>query len=255
MGRSSPFRRGARWLVIACIAGSSLLAARGGDDAAQAAFDAGLSALRARNHIDAVAAFERSLELRPDDPETLFRLGMARGGLQDWPAAAEAYRRALELDPARAQAAHNLGNVYYRQGRYDDAAAAYALALEIDPAYIGAAFLHGRVLRELNRGDEAQGAFDRCLAASPRNDREKRIQVDCLFYLGTLRYRDGDFQGAASMMEQVLYVFRAHPEARYYLAMSYRRLGRLDEAKEQLEIHRTMLQALRKDPIEKQADP
>ena len=50
------------------------------------------------------------------------------------------------------------------------------------------------------------------------------------------------------MMEQVLRVHRGHPEARYYLGMAYRQLGRIDEAEQQLEIHRQMLRALREQP-------
>ena len=43
----------------------------------------------------------------------------------------------------------------------------------------------------------------------------------------------------------VLAVLPAHPEARYYLAMAYRQLGRTEEARELLRIHQQMLDARR----------
>ena len=53
-------------------------------------------------------------------------------------------------------------------------------------------------------------------------------------------------------MEQMIAANGSHIEARYYLGMAYRRLGRIDEAREQLEIHRRMTRAVRKNtPVEK----
>ncbi len=56
-------------------------------------------------------------------------------------------------------------------------------------------------------------------------------------------------------MEQVITVHRGHLEARYYLGMSYRQLVKLEEAREQLEIHAQMLRTQRVPvPIEKPLD-
>ena len=48
------------------------------------------------------------------------------------------------------------------------------------------------------------------------------------------------------MMEQVLGVHPGHPEARYYLGIAYRQLGRVEDAEKQLEIHEQMLRARKK---------
>ena len=64
------------------------------------------------------------------------------------------------------------------------------------------------------------------------------------------------YEQAASIMERVLTLQAGHPEARYYLGMSYRQLGRLEDARRQLEIHESMVQAIRRSaPVEKQVDP
>ena len=111
-------------------------------------------------------------------------------------------------------------------------------------------------MRELNRAEEAERWFGHCLDLSATSDRERKTRIDCLYYLGALRFRARDYERSAAIMERVLSLFPAQPEARYYLGMSYRQLGRLDEAREQLEIHNKMVRSIRRsEPIEKQPAP
>jgi tetratricopeptide (TPR) repeat protein len=226
------------------------------DDPAEAASMQGQQALRTRDYEAAAAAFERALELRPGDLEDLLDLGRARAALQQWPEAIAAYARLIELDPQNAKALHNLANVHLRQGDYEEAALGYAKALDADPDYLLATYNYGRALTQLSRSEEAEKTFSRCLELEARSDRDRRTQLDCLFFLGTLRFRAGDFEQSASIMERVVSIFSGHAEARYYLGMSYRRLGRSDEAVQQLAIHKELLK--RKRPaatIEKRQEP
>ena len=214
---------------------------------------AGTQAMRARDYTRAVAAFEEALQHDPDNLKILLDLGIARSKLQDWDGAREAYQALLAHSPGDAKALYNLGNVYFRQGAYEDAERYYHAAIEARPDYLLALYQHGWVLRQLNRPEEAEQEFNRCLALPSDTDRVRRFQTDCSFYLGTLRFREGDFGASAAIMEQVLSIFPAHPEARYYLGRSYQRLGRTQEAQEQLELHRRILRRLRSSkPIEKQ---
>jgi tetratricopeptide (TPR) repeat protein len=208
-------------------------------------YDQGSRALRARNYEQATAQLERAAELRGDHAETWLKLGIAYAGLERWDAAIEAYGRLIDLDPAHAKAHHNLGNVYFRRGDFEPAAAAYGKSLELDPDYLLAAFHLGWTLRQLGRSTEAEQAFDRCLEIGGDDARAQRTKVDCTFGLGSIRHRARDYEASARMMEQVLAVHPGHPEARYYLGMAYRQTGRLQEAANQLEIHRRMLSAKR----------
>ena len=65
------------------------------------------------------------------------------------------------------------------------------------------------------------------------------------FGLGSIRQRAGDHAEAARLMEQVIVVYPDHIEARYHLGMSYRHLGRIEEAEATLEIHSRMLESRR----------
>ncbi len=230
----------------------------GGADASQgpgaAAAQQGAEALKAGDSAAASAAFARAAQLEPREPEHWIKLGLARAQLKQWDEAVAAYERALSLDPA-ARTYNNLANIYFRRGNYDKAAAIYGQALALDPDYLLARFHRGWCLRQLQRAPEAEEAFRLCLEGRPQSDRERATQVDCRFGLGSMRHRAGDYEASARAMEQVLAVHPAHPEARYYLGIAYRQLGRHDEARRQLEIHAQAMRSRHRDPyIEKPPD-
>ena len=221
-------------------------AAIGADEAdGGESFRAGSEHLRTRDYEAARSAFESAVQQNPEHVEAWFKLGLTRAGMRDWPAALEAYQRTVELDPAHVKAYNNIANVHYRQGRYEPAAVWYAKALELDPDYLLALFHYGWVLRHLNRPDEAETAFSHCLDVPAQSNREKSTQIDCLYYLGALKSRAGDHRGTVAAMERVLSLKPGHVEARYYLGMAYRKLGRIEDARRELEIHRQMLRAAR----------
>ena len=241
--------RGLAAMLLLFLLGAVSSGAGSADDGpAEEAYRAGSEALRSRNYEDAVAALERALELRPEHTDSWLKLGISRSALLDWDGAIEAYGRLLEIDPEHAKAHHNLGNVYFRRGDLENAVLEYGKALELEPDYMLAAFHRGWMLRELGRADEAERSFRLCLELPAADPRATRTRVDCVFGLGSIRHRAGDYEASAQMMEQVLRVHRDHLEARYYLGMAYRQLGRTDEAEQQLEIHRQMLRSRREQP-------
>jgi tetratricopeptide (TPR) repeat protein len=215
----------------------------------------GRASMRARDYSGAAEAFEQAARLRPDETDAWFRLGLARSSNQEPDAAIEAYTKAAELDPTHAKARNNIGNVHFRRGEYEAALAGYEKALAIDPDYLLALYHQGWVLRHFNRNEEAEAAFTHCLRLEPTSNREAMTRLDCLFFFGTLRFRAEQHAETAQTMEQVLAINPGHTEAHYYLAMSYRRLGRVDEAREHLEIHRRMLRAARRDEPVERAEP
>ncbi len=231
---------------------SALAIAAGGFDEI---VERGRAALRDRDYAAAAAAFGEAVALRPDEVDAWFRLGLARSANGEADAAIDAYGRAAELDPTHARARNNLGNVLFRRGDYEQALGWYDRALAIEPDYIVALYHRGWVLRHFNRNEAAETAFNRCLETTPQSGREESTQLDCLFFAGTLRFRAEDYGAAAAAMERLLESNAGHIEARYYLGMAYRHQGRIADAREQLEIHRRMTRAVRRDqPIEK-VDP
>jgi Flp pilus assembly protein TadD len=232
------------------------LACGGGPDPAVAdqAYQESVAAIRGRDYPSAIEAANRAVAADPTHLEAWMNLGIAHSRSQNWTEAIEAYTRVTELDPGNEKALNNVANVYFRQGRYDEAATWYRRALDVDPDYLLATFHYGWVLRQLNRLDEAEQAFDHCKEIPPANDRERQTQLDCHFYLGSIRFRRGDYAAAAGFMEDVLSVFPAHSEARHFLGLSYRKMGRMEDAARQLEIHRELLRAGRAQTIPEPVD-
>lgn len=76
---------------------------------------------------------ERSGGDNPDSAQAQFELGNQYAQTGEWDQAVAAYNRSIELDPSHQGAYANLGVVYYQQGEFDLAIAQYQKALELDP--------------------------------------------------------------------------------------------------------------------------
>jgi tetratricopeptide (TPR) repeat protein len=59
---------------------------------------------------DAVRAYRQATKLKPEDEEAWYRLGMAEARLAQYPEAASAFQKALDLDPNDTRAADGLEN-------------------------------------------------------------------------------------------------------------------------------------------------
>ena len=255
-----PRKRGVRrstvvgLLLLAAIACGATGCGSKSAEAEQACL-ASTEALRKKDYPAAIEAARRSVALDERQAGAWFNLGAAHARLEDWSAAIEAYGRAIELEPQDKKALNNLANVYLRQGRYEQAADWYARALAIDPDYLLATFHHGWALRQLNRLDESERAFRHCLELPAPGEREQRTHLDCLFYLGSIRFRRGDWPEAAGIMEEVLRRWPSHSEARHFLGLAYRELGRLDDARRELALHQQIVHARRSEPIPEPEEP
>jgi tetratricopeptide (TPR) repeat protein len=91
-----------------------------------------------RNQLEAIAAYERLLELDPDHVAAHINLGTLYYNRQDYQAAEEHYRRALQIDARYALAHFDLGNVLDETGRVAEAIETYLTALQLAPTYADA---------------------------------------------------------------------------------------------------------------------
>ena len=102
------------------------------------------------------------------DVPQLFARGIA---LEDDPGSQEeavaAYEKVLEIDPAHAAAHINLGTLYYNRQDHMKAEKHYRLAIEADPRYALAYFDLGNVLDETGRVKEAIETYQTALQLAP----------------------------------------------------------------------------------------
>ena len=91
-----------------------------------------------RNQLQAIAVYERVLELDPQHAAAHINLGTLYYNRQDYSAAEEHYRGAIQIDPRYALAYFDLGNVLDETGRVGDAIQTYITALQLAPTYADA---------------------------------------------------------------------------------------------------------------------
>jgi tetratricopeptide (TPR) repeat protein len=87
---------------------------------------------------EAVAAYQRALELDPHSAGALVNLGTIHYHLHEWTEAERCYQRALEIDPQYALAHFNLGNLFDERGDLPRAIFYYRAALQLEPGYADA---------------------------------------------------------------------------------------------------------------------
>src|SRR5581483_6518307 len=91
-----------------------------------------------RNHAQAMATYERVLQLDPQHAAAHINLGTLHYNRQDYKAAESHYRAAIAVDPRYALAHFDLGNVLDETGRVAEAILSYLTALQLAPTYADA---------------------------------------------------------------------------------------------------------------------
>ena len=191
------------------------------------------------------------------------RLGILYGEAGEKERAEAAYERALELDPENAPAHNNLGNLYKGNGDYEAAESAYNKALEILPNYpealINLADLYGKT----NRLPEALELYERILPLSPNreashnnlgiaylklsrfSDAEQALRralelnpssVKILYNLGGALEGQEKALQAAQVYERAVQLDPRHYKTQYKLGLLYLEAGRRQEARRAFEL-------------------
>jgi tetratricopeptide (TPR) repeat protein len=90
------------------------------------------------NQLQAIATYQRVLELDPDHAAAHINLGTLYYNRQEYALAEKHYRRAIEVDARYALAYFDLGNVLDETGRVAEAIRTYSTALQLAPTYADA---------------------------------------------------------------------------------------------------------------------
>jgi tetratricopeptide (TPR) repeat protein len=136
-----------------------------------------------------------------------------------------AYLNAARLAPNQATWPHLLGYLYQQTGRLEAAATQFEQAIRVQPDDRAAAIRLGQVYLGLNRLREAREQFQSVDAVFPALSRNG---------LGEVALRERRYDEAASHFRAVLQRVPQALSVHYSLAMAYRGLGRLDDARAEL---------------------
>ena len=118
----------------------------------------------------ALGAFDKALQLRPNDADLNNNRGGALAGAKRYGEALKAYDRALEIQPNYASAHNNRGCVLMEMERYEDALSSYGKAVVL--ASDNAEFINnlGRALTKLRRYSDALDCYEDAHSLRPDYD-------------------------------------------------------------------------------------
>jgi tetratricopeptide (TPR) repeat protein len=236
--------------------------------------DLGVALFKKGQVDEAIAHYQRALEIEPDDALAHVNFGVALSKKGQVEEAVAHYQKALESRPNDALAHYNLGSILAQQGRVDEAIAHLKRALEIKPDYAEACSNLGNALLQEGRVDEALEQFQRALEIKPddatvhnnfgnallqkgqvdeaiihyRKAMEiKPDSADACCNLGNALLQRGRVDEAISCYQRALQIKPGYAEAHLNLGAALVQKRRLDDAVEQF------LQAINLQPDSAQA--
>jgi tetratricopeptide (TPR) repeat protein len=118
---------------------------------AESLFQQALELHQAGDIIGAIAAYQASLNLNPDNPGAHSNLGAAYVKLGRYDEAIKEYRTAVEGDPKNATFLFNLGLAYYKSAQIPSAAETFATVLQAQRDHLNARLLLGDCYLQMGR--------------------------------------------------------------------------------------------------------
>ncbi|MFM9903773.1 MAG: tetratricopeptide repeat protein [Pyrinomonadaceae bacterium] len=103
-----------------------------GIDTVDTRFLRGVLMFKQNKNDEAIAAFDRTLELDNRSASAHYYRGQLLDRMGQPDQAIAAYQKAIEIDPANSAASFDLGVAYYNKGDYNDAATAYLQTIKYD---------------------------------------------------------------------------------------------------------------------------
>ena len=166
------------------------------DQTAAAAFAAGVRANRNGDYDDAIAQFERVLQVTPTCADCYFNIGVSHSRLNRYADAETAYRRALAIRSDYAPAHYGLADIFTRQNRPEEAAAARGEANRIAVRQLAAGRAQAR--ETLTRGIASWNSGDMgdALQLFRRASETDPTLADAHYWLGLAHEASGDPAGA-----------------------------------------------------------
>ena len=175
---------------------------------------------------EAIAQFQRAIEIKPDYAEAHYNLAIVLDRQGKPGEAIDHYRKALEINPDFVAAHNNLGMALLNQGRLEEASEQFHLALDKDPTFAEAHSNLGFLLSKQGRTAEAIKEYGKAIELNP----------NCAeFYsnLGNLLATEGQSAKAIEQFQKALEAEPDNAKVRLNLANVLTSQGRWDEAIEQ----------------------
>lgn len=134
----------------------------------------------------AMTAFDRVLELTPDDAHALAARGVLHLQADELDAARADLARATELDSTLIYAIDAQGRLAIREQRFDDAVLEYSVSLRLARDNVDALYGRAWAHRRMGRLDRALADYRAAAALAPEDDGRRQPVLDALVDLGRI---------------------------------------------------------------------
>ena len=190
----------------------------------QLVFDKMLSTVRA----EVQKAYDDVLA-HPRDATANGNLGMVLHAHDLLSEAEICYRRAHVLEPTSFRWTYYLGMVQVDQRNCSGAIRTFGEALRLDPNHLATQLRMGECLLVSSQWDDAGKLYEGIVQAHPGN-------AEAYYGLGRVRAAKDDFAGATESLRKACELFPKFGAAHFALARAYRRLGKPQEAQQEIKL-------------------
>jgi superkiller protein 3 len=168
--------------------------------AASAYNDLGMELAKQKKLYEAIAAYQKAIQLVPNYPDAYKNLGVVLMKLEQIGAAIAAYQKAIQLAPNYIVAPYNnLGDMLYRQNKLDEALVAYRKFIQLDPKNAIGYNNLGRVLNNQGKFYEAVTAYRQAIQLDPSDAYVYSNLGNTLQQQGKLEAAIGQFKRAIAL--------------------------------------------------------
>jgi Tfp pilus assembly protein PilF len=188
---------------------------------AVAFYNRGLDLQNLGRYEEAIASYDRALELRSDFFAAYLNRANVLQMLKRYDEALTSYDRALELRLNSAAAFSNRGSALQALRRYQEALASYDQAIALQPDFAKAHHNRGTVLLKLRRLEESLASSDRAIALSP-------VYAECHLNRGNALRGLGRMREAIASYERAGAIRPDYGDAHYNEALLRLLLGDFD---------------------------
>jgi len=158
---------------------------------------------------DAIAAYQRALDIEPGDVRTEGALAQALLNDDQLDAAMKQYRQVSDADPDDTSALIHIGEIQRRQGKYEDALATIKKVVNKEPDNLEAGYNEGLLLDVLGRFDEAVAVYSHMVdltshANGAYRDDEKNNRDIFLERLGAVYHEQNKVDQAVAAYQKMI---------------------------------------------------
>ncbi|MGV8126211.1 MAG: tetratricopeptide repeat protein [Methanothrix sp.] len=160
-------------------------------------FNKGFALSSLGKYDEAIQAYDKVIELKPDYVEAWSNKGNALYDQGKYDEAIQAYDEAIRFNPNYVNAWSNKGSALGKQGKYEEAIKAYDEAIRLNPNYVNAWSNKGNALSKQGKYEEAIKAYDEAIRLNPKF-------ASAWYNKGSVLGKQGEYTDAIEAYDQAI---------------------------------------------------